>query len=200
MKTATGCRRSRCGRERVRKPNAAARDGGHLSFSWRRISLFIEALAFTVLVPGTIAFWLPLVVLDASKLVVPRAWSVAQFWALVPLAVGASIYARCVWDFVMRGRGIPMPIDHPKQLVVSGLYRYVRNPMYLGVLLFLLGEALFLRYPAFVLYTAIWFGFVNLFVLLYEEPNLRRRFGESYTRYTAAVGRWVPGRRYRGGA
>ncbi len=169
-----------------------------MSISWRRIGLFTEAIVFTILVPGTVAFWLPLVVLDASKLVVPRAWSVVQFSALGPLAVGASIYARCVWDFVTRGRGIPMPIDHPKQLVVGGLYRYVRNPMYLGVLFFLLGEALFLRYPAFVLYTAIWFGFVNLFVLLYEEPNLRRKFGESYTRYTVAVGRWVPGRRYAG--
>jgi protein-S-isoprenylcysteine O-methyltransferase Ste14 len=166
-----------------------------VSSSWRRIGLFAEAIVFTILVPGTVAFWLPLVVLDASKLVVPRAWSVVQFAALVPLAVGAGIYARCVWDFVTRGRGIPMPIDHPKQLVVSGLYRYVRNPMYLGVLLFLLGEALFLRYAAFVLYTAIWFGLVNLFVLLYEEPILRRKFGESYLRYTAAVGRWVPGRR-----
>ena len=169
-----------------------------MSFSRRRIGLVIEAILFTLLVPGAVAFWLPLVVLDTSKLDVPRAWSVAQFVALVPLTVGAAVYGRCVWDFVTRGRGIPMPIDHPKQLVVSGLYRYVRNPMYLGVLFFLLGEALYLRYPAFVLYTAIWFGFVNLFVLLYEEPNLRRKFGESYTRYTAAVGRWVPGRRYAG--
>jgi protein-S-isoprenylcysteine O-methyltransferase Ste14 len=169
-----------------------------VSFSWRRIGLVIEAIVFTILVPGAVAFWLPLVVLDATKLVVLRAWSVEQFVALVPLTVGAAVYGRCVWDFVTRGRGIPMPIDHPKQLVVSGLYRYVRNPMYLGVLLFLLGEALFLRYAAFVLYTAIWFGFVNLFVLLYEEPNLRRKFGESYTSYTAAVGRWVPGRRYAG--
>jgi protein-S-isoprenylcysteine O-methyltransferase Ste14 len=140
-----------------------------------------------------------LAVLERDKLVMPTNWSIVQFVALIPLSIGAAIYARCVWDFATRGRGIPMPIDHPKELVVSGLYRYVRNPMYLGVLLFLLGEALFLHYPAFVLYTAVWFGFVNLFVLLYEEPNLRRRFGESYEGYTAAVGRWVPGRRYGGG-
>ena len=164
--------------------------------SWRRTGLFIEAIVFTIIVPGTIAFWLPPIVLDASRFVVPRSWSIAQFAALVPLAIGAAIYARCVWDFVTRGHGIPLPIDHPTQLVVSGLYRYVRNPMYLGVLLFLLAEALFLEYPAFVIYTAIWFGFVNLFVLAYEEPNLRRKFGDSYTRYTAAVGRWIPSRPY----
>lgn len=169
-----------------------------MAFSWRRIGLFLEAIAFTIIVPGTVAFWLPFAVLDAARLVMPSKWSVVQFAALVPLAIGAAIFARCVWDFLTRGRGIPLPIDHPKQLVVSGLYRYVRNPMYLGVLLFLLGEALFLQYPAFVLYTAVWFAFVNLFVLLYEEPNLRRKFGHSYAGYTAAVGRWVPGRPYDG--
>lgn len=164
--------------------------------SWRRIGLFVEEIAFTLLVPGTVAFWLPLAVLDRGKLVMPATWSIVQFVAMIPLGIGAAIYVRCVWEFATRGRGIPMPIDHPKQLVVSGLYRYVRNPMYLGVLLFLLGEALFLQYPAFVIYTAVWFGFVNVFVLLYEEPNLRRKFGESYRGYMAAVGRWVPGRRY----
>lgn len=167
-----------------------------MTLSWRRIALFVETIAFTIVVPGTVAFWLPPLVLDPARLAMPATWSVVQFAALVPLAAGAAIYARCVWDFAMRGRGIPLPIDHPKQLVVTGLYRYVRNPMYLGVLLFLLGWALFLQYPAFVLYATVWFGLVNLFVLLYEEPNLRRKFGESYLRYMAAVGRWIPGRRY----
>jgi len=166
--------------------------------SWRRIGLFLEVIAFTLLVPGTVAFWLPLALLDSTKVVFPARWSLIHFLALGPLAVGTVIYARCVWDFATRGRGIPAPIDHPKQLVVSGLYRYVRNPMYLGVLVFLLGEALFLRYPGFVLYTAVWFLIVNVFVLLYEEPNLRRKFGTSYERYTAAVGRWMPGRPYTG--
>jgi protein-S-isoprenylcysteine O-methyltransferase Ste14 len=172
--------------------------GGRAAVPWRRFGLFTEAIAFTVVVPGTVAFWLPLGVLDASKFAMPRSWSVAPLAALLPLVVGAAIYVRCVWDFVTRGRGIPMPIDHPKQLVLSGLYGYVRNPMYLGVLLFLLGEALFLRYAFFVIYTAIWFGVVNVFVLVYEEPHLRRTFGDSYARYTAAVARWIPGRRYAG--
>jgi protein-S-isoprenylcysteine O-methyltransferase Ste14 len=166
--------------------------------SRRRVGLFLEEIVFTILVPGRIAFWLPLGAFDRARFALPPTWSIVQYVALGPLAVGAAIYLRCVWDFMTRGAGIPMPIDHPRQLVVSGLYRYVRNPMYLGVLLFLLGEALFLQYPAFAIYAAVWFGFVNLFVLLYEEPNLRRRFGESYARYTAAVGRWIPGRRYVG--
>jgi protein-S-isoprenylcysteine O-methyltransferase Ste14 len=162
----------------------------------RRIGLFLETIAFTVLVPGTVVFWLPGVILDSRKLRLPASWSAAQFAALLPLALGAAIYLRCLWEFATRGRGIPAPIDHPKQLVVTGLYRYVRNPMYLGVLLFLVGESLFLQYRNFFLYTMAWLLFVHLNVLFYEEPNLRRKFGSSYERYTAAVRRWVPGRKY----
>jgi protein-S-isoprenylcysteine O-methyltransferase Ste14 len=164
----------------------------------RRLALFFETIAFTVLVPGTVAFWLPGVILDDARLALPTSWSVWQFVALLPLTVGAAIYLRCLWEFATRGRGIPAPIDHPKQLVVTGLYRYVRNPMYLGVLLFLLGESLFLEYQAFLLYTIAWLLFIHLNVLLYEEPTLRRKFGSSYERYTSAVHRWVPGRRYTG--
>lgn len=69
----------------------------------------------------------------------PQPWTVAQFAALVPLTLGAAIYFRCLWEFAVRGRGIPAPLDHPKQLVVTGLYLYVRNPMYLGVLTVLAG-------------------------------------------------------------
>lgn len=164
--------------------------------SRRRIGLFLETIVFTVFVPGVVAFWLPMVVLDDHRLALPVSWSVAQFVALLPLALGAAIYLRCLWEFASQGRGIPAPIDHPKQLVVTGLYRYVRNPMYLGVLLFLSGESLFLEYWGFFLYAIAWLLFVHLNVLLYEEPNLRRKFGSSYEGYAAAVRRWLPGRKY----
>lgn len=164
--------------------------------AWRRVALFAEAVLFSIIVPGSVAFWLPPLILDRSRFVWPATWSAAEWAALIPLAVGFAIYLRCVWDFVTRGRGIPAPIDHPKALVVTGLYRYVRNPMYLGVLFFLFGEALFLRYGALVVYALVWFVIVNLFVLLYEEPNLERKFGDSYARYRSAVRRWVPGPPY----
>src|SRR5256885_14590375 len=76
--------------------------------------------------------------------------------------------------------------------VVQGLYRYVRNPMYLAVSTILLGEALLVRSSALLLYWIVFFTAANLFVLLYEEPTLRRQFGESYERYTRTVGRWLP--------
>ena len=166
--------------------------------TWRRIGLFLEAILFTFLVPGTVAFWLPQWIFDSARLRPSTPWSALQYAALLPLVVGAGIYVRCVWEFVTRGRGIPAPVDHPKELVVTGLYRYVRNPMYLGVLLFLIGLSMLYQYRDFLLYTLVWLAFVHITVLVYEEPNLRRKFGSSYERYTLAVGRWVPGRKYSG--
>jgi protein-S-isoprenylcysteine O-methyltransferase Ste14 len=114
----------------------------------------------------------------------------------LPFGLGLAVYLRCLWEFAARGRGIPAPLDHPKKLVVTGLYRYVRNPMYLGVLLVLLGETLFLQSSGFLLYVIGWLIFVHLNVILYEEPNLTHKFGDSYKHYRSAVRRWLPGERY----
>ena len=162
----------------------------------RRIDLFLETIVFTVLITGTVAFCLPRIILDSARLRLPTSWPVAQLAAPVPLGLGAAIYLRCVWEFATRGRGIPAPIDHPKELAVTGLYRYVRNPMYLGVLLFLLGEALFFQYGNLFLYAMWWLALVHLNVPFYEEPNLKRKFGRSYKKYARAVDRWAPGRKY----
>ncbi len=77
---------------------------------------------------------------------------------------------------------------------MRGLYRYVRNPMYLGAFTLLLGEAALFESSAVLLYAVAWFIIINLIVLFGEEPVLRRRFGDSYERYTVAVRRWVPTR------
>ena len=84
------------------------------------------------------------------------------------------------------------PADPPKELVVQGLYRYVRNPMYLSVLTIVLGEILLTRSIPLLVYWLGFFAAANVFVMGYEEPTLRRQFGESYERYTRSVGRWIP--------
>jgi len=91
--------------------------------SWRDAALFVEAIVFTVLVPGTVTVWLPRDVLHLWRETSPSSWMIRHFGALVVLAIGLAIYARCVWDFATRGRGIPGPLDHPKHLVLTGLYR-----------------------------------------------------------------------------
>ena len=98
-------------------------------------------------------------------------------------------------DFATAGRGTPFPLDPPRQLVTRGLYRYVRNPMYWGAGMFLLGEAiLFASWPIVAYLGALWLG-VHLFVVFYEEPTLTRTFGASYEEFLRTVPRWVPRKR-----
>ena len=113
---------------------------------------------------------------------------------LVCICAGAALLVACIWEFARSGRGTLSPMDPPRRLVVRGLYRYVRNPMYLAVTTIVLGEGLVTRSPALAAYWAIWFAVVNLFVLGYEEPTLHERFGDSYADYSRRVGRWIPRR------
>jgi len=150
--------------------------------------LALKNLLFTVLVPGTVAVWVPLLLTRGRM---PAAGVVLGL-AILVFAVGASIYTWCIWDFATFGRGTPAPIDAPKRLVVRGLYRVTRNPMYVGVLTVILGWAVLFRSSGLALYAlAVWCCFQS-FVLVYEEPHLRRVFGAEYEAYCARVGRWLP--------
>ena len=165
----------------------------------RNIALAVEAVLFTLIVPGAIWYWIPRHALGTWSGGFSPPWTAWHIGALVPLTMGAGVYLRCLWDFAARGRGIPSPVDHPRRLVVTGLYRYVRNPMYVGALLVLLGEAVFFRSVSGLLYALGWFAIIHFVVLLYEEPYLRHRFGHDYERYVRAVHRWLPGRPYAAG-
>lgn len=155
--------------------------------------LFLKNLAFTILLPGTLAVYIPCRLLS-SGFILPADWALRHYAGLLPLLAGASIYAWCIWDFATIGRGTPAPIDAPKVLVVHGLYRHVRNPMYLGVLLVITGWAVFFGSATILIYAAaVWLGF-HTFVILVEEPSLRRRFAGSYENYCHNVRRWLPGK------
>lgn len=151
--------------------------------------LAIKNILFTILVPCTVAVWLPYSWYWERSQLSPTGWR----WLAIPLIVlGAAVYLQCLWDFAFAGRGTPAPIDPPKTLVVRGLYRYVRNPMYLGVILALIGELLLFPSRSFLGYILVFVAAVNVFVLLYEEPTLRKKFGESYDDYCRTVPRWIP--------
>ncbi len=156
--------------------------------------LFLRSLFFTLVLPGSATILFPYLLLSRQRPTLLPHWAVIQTLSLLPIAAGALILFRCIWDFAVIGRGTLAPIDPPKVLVVQGLYRYVRNPMYVGVLLVLLGEAALFESGTLLAYTAVFFTVVNLFILLYEEPALQGQFGESYTRYRAQVRRWLPRR------
>jgi len=108
------------------------------------------------------------------------------------MALAALIYLRCAWDFTFTGRGTPAPFDPPKEIVVRGPYRYVRNPMYVAVMLALTGEALLFEAASLLIYAALAFSFFHFWVVFYEEPTLRRKFGDSYREYCRRVPRWLP--------
>ncbi len=114
--------------------------------------------------------------------------------AAVPSALGFALALRCVWDFGRTGHGTPAPIAPPTRLVVVGPYRYVRNPMYLGFITGWIGLwVVFGRanLTAIVIALTVLVG-VSAFVVLYEEPTLRRTFGAAYIEYCANVPRWIP--------
>lgn len=162
--------------------------------------LVLRSLFFTLVIPGVVAVLVPYLIVSRGGASVAARWTPLQFLGLLPIVVGAAILARCIWDFAAKGRGTLAPIDPPTQLVVRGLYRYVRNPMYLGVLVLLLGQAVFYESVPLLQYTAAWVVVVHLFVVLFEEPSLRRRFGDSYAQYTRSVHRWWPSRGGRAGS
>ena len=158
--------------------------------------LFLRSVFFTLILPGTVTVIIPSLILSRQPIRALAQWAVPQYAGAVEIVIGTAILLRCIWDFARIGRGTLAPIDPPTKLVVKGLYRYVRNPMYVGVLLLLLGEAITFESVALLLYTALWFIAVHLFVVLYEEPALRRRFGAAYDRYCDSVRRWLPGKRF----
>jgi protein-S-isoprenylcysteine O-methyltransferase Ste14 len=153
--------------------------------------LALRSLLWLLLLPGVLAGFVPWryfglrsTSLDPGN---PR-----QLAALLGIAAGVALLVACVWEFARSGRGTLSPADPPRALVVRGLYRYVRNPMYLSVTLIILGEALLVGSPGLLLYWVVWFAAANLFVMAYEEPRLQRQFGEGYERYRSAVPRWIP--------
>jgi protein-S-isoprenylcysteine O-methyltransferase Ste14 len=152
----------------------------------------LKTLIFTIVVPGTAAVYIPYLLLSSGLRPLALELGAFRLLGLAPLALGVLIYLWCAWDFTFAGRGTPAPIAPPQTLVVRGLYRFVRNPMYVGVLLVVLGEAIVLESALLLLYGVLLFVIFHLFVLSYEEPALQRQFGMSYEQYRNAIPRWLP--------
>jgi protein-S-isoprenylcysteine O-methyltransferase Ste14 len=113
-------------------------------------------------------------------------------WIVV--AIGAVVGLPCVWEFAWRGLGTPAPFDPPRRLVITGPYRFVRNPMYVGMGIALLGEAIVfpkITWLILAMVVSLW-AVVSVFIIQYEEPTLRRMFGADYEAYFREVRRWIP--------
>ncbi|HWN99483.1 MAG TPA: isoprenylcysteine carboxylmethyltransferase family protein [Blastocatellia bacterium] len=159
---------------------------------WRGVLTFIKTTIFTIFVPGTVTILVPRWLLASSAGSERFNIGVFRYVGVVPILLGALIYLWCAWDFTFAGKGTPAPIDPPKELVARGLYRYVRNPMYVGIASVLIGETLLFQSLVLFAYLAAVLLAFGSFVVFYEEPALTRKFGESYLRYRKDVPRWIP--------
>jgi protein-S-isoprenylcysteine O-methyltransferase Ste14 len=149
----------------------------------------LKSLLFLFVAPGMVAGYIPLVLLRSGPQIET---GVFAFLAFPLWLIGGVILLWSFWNFYHEGDGTPAPTDPPKELVAVGFYRYVRNPMYVGILLMLAGYFLWFGYWSLLIYTMIAFVIVHLFVTLYEEPTLKREFGASYEEYLKRVPRWIP--------
>jgi protein-S-isoprenylcysteine O-methyltransferase Ste14 len=164
----------------MRKPTAAA-----------------GSAAFFVLAPGVVAGLIPWW-LTGWQVGHPQpswAWAPLRVAGWVLIAAGVPVLVQAFVRFVAEGAGTPAPVAPTKQLVVGGLYRYVRNPMYLAVVATIVGQALALGQPALLGYAVVVGAAMVAFVHVYEEPTLSDQFGEQYQAYRHAVPAWWPRRR-----
>jgi protein-S-isoprenylcysteine O-methyltransferase Ste14 len=154
--------------------------------------LFLRSVFFTILQPGTVTILIPYWLVSSAGGEVLKDRPALRFSGLPLIVIGAIGLLWCIWNFFSSGRGTISPIDPPRHLVVRGLYRYVRNPMYVSVLSILAGEAIFFGSLRILVEAVVFLVLVNLFVAFYEEPVLKKQFGQSYEEYKQKVGRWIP--------
>lgn len=149
----------------------------------------LKSFLFLIVAPGMVAGYIPLALLRRGSQIET---GVLTYLAFPHWLVGGVILLWSFWNFLIQGRGTPAPIDPPKELVAVGFYRYVRNPMYVGVLAIIIGHFLWFGYWNLLVYAVIVFLAFNTFVTYYEEPTLKRKFGKSYEDYLQQVPRWIP--------
>ena len=141
---------------------------------------------------GFIAVFIPMKLLSSNLKFLAVDISPFNYFGLASIALGAIINLKCYWDLIFTGLGTPDPLIPTERLVVRGVYKYIRNPVYIGLFLILLGESIFFTSIVLLAYSFLWFLILSLVVIFIEEPSCRRRFGESYNDYLKSVPRWIP--------
>ena len=155
----------------------------------RRLRAAVGTTIFLVVAPGVVAGLIPYLLTDWRTTDPPAALVVAGAALIV---LGTAVLLNAFARFVVEGLGTPAPIAPTERLVVGGLYRHVRNPMYIAVGATIVGQALVLGRPGLLAYAALFWATVAAFVYGYEEPTLAARYGEEYDAYRRAVPAWWP--------
>ncbi|MPR36296.1 methyltransferase family protein [Salmonirosea aquatica] len=157
------------------------------------MSLFFRNLFFTILQPGLVAGLIPFWIVgnEAVLASLHRPFAYYHYIGLLTFLIGFVLTLVCIVHFAIHGRGTLSPADPTKQLVIAGPYRFSRNPMYLGVMMLLLGESIFFQSIALGMYSLVIFLSFYIFVTNFEEPRLRKDFGNDYDEYCRKVHRWL---------
>ena len=151
----------------------------------------IKTFLWSIFVPGTVTLVVPYLLLSSRANHFDFQFSYLRLLGLLPIVAGVLLYVWCAWDFTFTGQGTPAPFDPPKELVVKGPYRYVRNPMYTGILM--IGFSLGLALGTWLLPASATLVFSILAVRTRtEETYLIARFGDQYRAYMSRVGRFFP--------
>lgn len=154
--------------------------------------VLIRAVTYAALLVGLVLILLPWDSLSWSGIARPAEIHAPQVVGMAVGVGGAALALWCVITFAFVGGGTPLPFDPPRRLVVRGPYRFVRNPMAIGVALALAGAALYYQSVGLMTLLGLFVLVIHLFVVLYEEPTLRRMFGDEYEAYSSRVRRWWP--------
>ena len=154
-------------------------------------SLILRNLFFTILQPGIVVGLIPYLILQNSNLVDYKLNTLYDYIGLLFFIIGFIIVLVCIFHFATLGNGTLSPVDPTKKLVIKGLYKLTRNPMYVGVIFLLIGEVVFTKSINLLFYTLFVFIGFHLFIKYIEEPRLLNDFGEEYKQYSKSVKRWI---------
>jgi protein-S-isoprenylcysteine O-methyltransferase Ste14 len=167
--------------------NALNRNGDR-----RWSALIVTTVLSAIVVPGGLLVAVPYLLVHSRLDLLNFDLGALRILGTVPIIVGTAVLAWCTGGFVVFGKGTPNPVDPPRHLVARGIYRRVRNPMYLSMGFIVAGEAIVLGSITLVGYLVVIMAVFHVFVVSYEEPTLRRHFGGSYEEYRKQVPRWIP--------
>jgi protein-S-isoprenylcysteine O-methyltransferase Ste14 len=151
-----------------------------------------RALVYVSLFVGFVLIYIPSGLLASAGIIRPVSYGLFEVTGAIICASGAFVAVWCIIAFISIGKGTPAPFDPPRRLVVKGPYRFVRNPMYIGAILALSGAAAFYQSAGLFCYAILLLFITHFFILLYEEPVLRKKFGAEYDEYCRRVHRWMP--------
>ena len=158
----------------------------------KRLNAILGSFLFLLVAPGTVAVLVPWLISDWRMQYPETHLAILRVVGIILIAAGIPTLLDSFTRFALQGLGTPAPILPTEHLVVSGLYRYVRNPMYVGVLCVIFGQGLLLGNVRVLGYGVLVWLACHSFVLVYEEPKLRGSFGSEYEAFCAIVPRWIP--------